>query len=283
MRIYLPLIAILLILFACNTPQVSHIEMDPGRDTVSDVWEYPESKSAYIKVVSDPDSVLSFCRMVGREYAKIRKPVKYGMRRAATSHWGRDLPPIKFDRVVNDFVAAGLFTERPQNELIERMDEEAGGDINEFISELLRLAEVQLCFDINNTFPVEYDALLDCFVEKSDGVLKGMTVFNNVEHAGTTCKYIINVCYRGYGFVSVLTDEGNEWYDMGMVNALLDTMLARSGSNKRFVQVNTGNHTARFIFGEPVKVGWLIDKYHLEDNDATSDLQMIERDVLYNK
>jgi len=285
MRIFFLLFTFPVVLIACEAMPAQVNEAD----TLPDQWTFNEDRQIPVQVIEAPAKFCTVKEVVNNRPVTLHLPgvYRYGrragvIRRSTSTDSGDEAvssdAPLPFDSVVNDFVTAGLFTTRPPDEDLNDIGVVVKGDRDAFVQRLLGITHAQLHFDGQTVFPVAYDVLLRGFAECSQGVLTDMVVLNRVEHTGATCKYTVNICYKGYGFVGVLNEESSDWFDMGAVNSLLDELLCRSGSDQRFVRVKTGDQTVRVIFGVPAKVKWLIGKYGLDYNNATSAQQIVGND-----
>lgn len=173
----------------------------------------------------------------------------------------RNIPP---ESVIEYLLANGLIPERPAQDVIKRSAEEAEGDPSVFAINVLEDMHLLLFFDAEtDMLPVDYDNLLNDFVANSQGVLKGLSVLNDVKQVDNSYKYTVSACFKEHGFVVDVPDDIGDWYDTRVVEALLDELLKYSGSAKRFIPVNSDGQTVEYIFGEPAKVKALKEEYDL--------------------
>lgn len=170
---------------------------------------------------------------------------------------------IPVTTIVDDLLAAGLLHKRPDAATLKQVVELAEGEPASIIYDLLGKNNVLVSFDTEaDEVPVPYDSLLYNFAGHSGGVLKDVLVWMDAEelpddHIG----YAVTVVSGDKAFV-IRPEELEDWYDVALVDALIEKLLAEKGT-KRFVPVNTGDQSAFYIFGEPAKVKQVLDKYHL--------------------
>jgi hypothetical protein len=168
------------------------------------------------------------------------------------------------DTVIADLVKFGLFDQSPAAAVIEKAKKEADRDVRGFIYSLLNSCKRYLAFDAEvGMVPVDYPSLLHNFAGISDGLLKDLgAAMETRDNGDQTFKYRVSVVYKNKGYVMQPPDMG-DWYDIMSVNALVGKVMEQTGSPKRFVNIETGDQTVQYIFGEPAKVQALQQKYGL--------------------
>ena len=221
-----------------------------------------------IRMITDSTAVAALRNKINVANAKIVK----GRFDSPEEHWGRGvrlygyrnkpLPGVTshpFDTIVNEFLAAGILHKCPEYNEIYFPKGTSEQDRADFIDELFCYSPTEVWFDGKiGDFPVEYLQLFKAFARNSSGVLKDLIVLSECNEK--TCKYTISICYKQYGYIATFTDC-SRYFNINAINGLLNSVLANSGSSKRFVRVITGDPTMRYVFGEPAKVRKVMRKY----------------------
>jgi len=173
------------------------------------------------------------------------------------------LTRLPADEIITDLVNNGLIPEKPDTAVIRKAREEASNDPLAFIYGILASKNVYLSFDVEtDMLPLDYDSLLQTFSQKAAGLLNGLLVWTEIKgnRAGGDFNYTINVLYKNTAFI-VRPETIDDWYDIMAINSLLDKVLERSGSVKRFVSIETGDQTVQYIFGDPTAIQKVLHKY----------------------
>lgn len=173
------------------------------------------------------------------------------------------LTRMPVDEIITDMVSNGLIREKPDTSVIRKAKEDASNDPLAFICGVLEAQNVYLSFDAETgMLPLDYDSLLQVFSQKTGGLLKDMLTWTDINDKGPNGDfgYTIKVVYNNTAFI-VHPQTIEDWYDIMAVNSLLEKVLERSGSVKRFVSIETGDQTVQYIFGDPRAVQKVINKY----------------------
>ncbi|GGA86612.1 hypothetical protein [Puia dinghuensis] len=176
-----------------------------------------------------------------------------------------ELSHFSSDQVIADLVRKELIGKAPDPTSLRKAREDASNDPEQFILAILESQNLYVNFDAETDFvPVDYDKLLQRFAEKCEGKLKDMTVWmdDGSDKGGENFNYVITVVYKGQAFIAKPQDVG-DWYDIMTVNALLDHLMERSGSPKRFNSIETGDQTVQYVFGVPAAVQEIFKKYKI--------------------
>jgi hypothetical protein len=173
------------------------------------------------------------------------------------------LTRMPVDGIITDLVSNGLIREKPDTSIIRKAKEDASNDPLSFIYGVLEAKKVYFGFDAETDgVPLDYDSLLQVFSQKTGGLLKDMLTWTDIKDEGPNGDfgYTIKVVYNNTAFI-VHPETIADWYDIMAVNGLLEKVLERSGSVKRFVSIETGDQTVQYIFGDPRAVQKVVRKY----------------------
>lgn len=167
--------------------------------------------------------------------------------------------------ILADLINAGIVPPQPDTAHISNARKDAGGWPMPFILILTEAQKRYISFDTETDFvPADYDEQLQRMATITEGLLDDMLVSMDADpdKDGEHFRYRITVIYKNTAFIAQPEDVG-DWYEMDTLVALLDRLIAHSGSPKRFVPVDTGDQTSAFIFGVPDKVQEILKKYTL--------------------
>jgi hypothetical protein len=178
-----------------------------------------------------------------------------------------NLEKMTIKEVADDLYSMGLFEKPISKEFIQGAIKESEEEPGNNIHAILEASNQYLWFDTETGFvPVDYDKLIMDFAKKSNGKLKDILV--TMETSGDPgtegdLHYKISLYFNNKIYVIEPEDIG-DWYDVGMVEALLNKVLEDSGAKERYVFIETGDQTAQYLFGEEDKVKAVVKKYHLD-------------------
>jgi len=173
------------------------------------------------------------------------------------------LSKLPVDGIITDLVNNGIIPGKPDTAAIRKAKEESSDNPLAFIYGILESKNVYLSFDAEtDMLPLDYDSLLQTFSLKTGGLLKDMLVWTEIKgnKSDGDFNYTIEVLYKNTAFI-VRPQTIDDWYDIMAVNDLLDKVLEKSGSPKRFVSIETGDQTVQYIFGDPAAVQKILHKY----------------------
>lgn len=207
--------------------------------------------------------VRSFIALKAENYLKNSSAIVSNADVAGRIKKGYALMHISSDLILTDLINSGLIGKKPDTAAIRKATEEASNDPMAFVYGILESQNIYLSFDTETDFlPVDYDKLLRRFSEKSAGLLKDMLIWLDVKENKSSggIDYVITVLYKNNAFIARPEDVG-DWYDVMTVNALLEKILERSGSQSRFVSIETGDQTVQYIFGIPGTIQGILKKY----------------------
>ena len=113
-------------------------------------------------------------------------------------------------------------------------------------------------------WPNPYDELINQYLNVSNE-LEGFYPVNEYEKINDTfeTRYTTIVYNGSYGYLSNPKDNG-DWYDPNTVEKMLNLTLEEVGSNKRFIQLNSGDQTVLSIYAEPGQVKKIVERFDMK-------------------
>jgi len=168
-------------------------------------------------------------------------------------------------KVLSDLLSMQIIDQKPDEALVERIASETTGNPAGFVIGILEAMGLYYSFDAEvGMIPVTYDTLLSDFIAKSKGILNSIIFWVDTKEKGSSgnIEYTITVVSNNKVFIAKPIDYG-DWYDIMLINALLEKILSDMGSDQRFISVEIQDQTVQYLFGQPARINTLIKKFNL--------------------
>ena len=176
-----------------------------------------------------------------------------------------ELRQIKFEDVSEYLLKEDLIDESLTIGKIDGYESENGWSA---VQNALDASEISYWFDTETGMvPVDYDVLIQEFFALSKGQLASAKVYMDTgpDDVWESIPYEVSVIYNEVAFVINPEDIG-DWYDLGHVLTLLNTILDHNNVPERYVMLPTGDQTAQVMFGLPEKIAAFISEFKLDQN-----------------
>jgi hypothetical protein len=169
---------------------------------------------------------------------------------------------ISADEILKDLLSLKLVTKVPKIETVEKIKKDNKDSPFSFALEVLEKENVSMDFDTETDFlPVNYDELLDRFGSISSGAFKDVLIWMDTKETKNNFKYKITVVTNKQVYITEFSDN-EDWYNIALVENLLEKILKDAGVTNRFVSVNTVDQTSIYVYGNPQSVAQFIEKYN---------------------
>lgn len=167
------------------------------------------------------------------------------------------------EAILKDLLDLKIITIRPSDDVIKKIEKETKNAPTFFAMEVMEKQNVLISFDTETDFvPVNYDGLFEKFASKTNGAFKDVLFYMETKESENNFKYTITIVTNKSAYITIFADD-EDWYNMALVENLLERILKDINSENKFVPVTTGDQNSMYIFGDPKNVNLFLKKYKL--------------------